>query len=366
MISFTWKEITAWSLVTFLAGSLVCFALLGPQAQLPAPAPADDAPAIFDPSDLRSNGWVPDPQAVEEIKAELEEPVFADTPCGRSQDPLPAEVFMWQAYQKLYNSLPPSKDQGHIGACVSFGTNNAVTRTMACDIAFGGAKFEFRDIAEEVTYGGSRVQIGGGRLGSRDGSVGVWAAQFVQKWGIVARDKYTGADLTSYNVQTCRTYGVKGVPTDLQTVAKQNPVKTITQISSWADAKRALASGYGIAVCSGQGFSTHRDANGICRPSGSWSHCMCLDGYCTIQGKECGHIENSWGPESATGPTGPGGPAGSGFWADSQVIDRMLKQKDSWAFSGIDGFLPRKIDWYVLGPNPRDPFAHARLQLRKK
>lgn len=335
-----------------IIGAVACFALchcLGDAAPPPPPAP-------FEPSDIQRNGgWVPDPDAVEAIKAELEFPVFAETPAGQGQDPLPPFVYMWHAYAKLFGGNPPSKDQGQIGACVSFGTNNAITRTMAADIALAGAKFEFRDIAEEVTYGGSRVQIGGGRLGRSDGSTGAWAAKFVQQWGVVARDKYGDVDLSTYSVQRCRDYGFKGVPADLQAVAKKNPVQTITQVTTWPDAKRALANGYGIAVCSGQGFTTKRDANGVCKPYGSWSHCMCLDGYCMIEGKEHGHIENSWGAHPENGPTGPGAPAPSGFWADATVIARMLGRKDSWAFSGVEGFPLRKIDWFVLLPRPLQP-----------
>lgn len=301
------------------------------------------------------NGWVPDPQAVKELQATLEFKVFADTPAGQSDDPLPNDVFLWNSYEKLFGKPPPSKNQSSIGSCVSFGTNNAVARTLATQIvlAKGGAD-EFQDFSEEVTYGGSRVQVGGGKLGNSDGSVGAWAAQFVQKWGIVARQKYPSADLTTYSVQTCRTFGSKGVPADLQTVAKEHPIKDITLVKTWADAKRSLASGYGIAICSGVGFDGNRDANGVKAPRGSWGHCMCLDGYHVEGGKEYGHIENSWGPRPGEGPVGWGSPPDSGFWADSATVGKMLAAGDSWAFSAVRGWPTREINWFALAhPMPR-------------
>lgn len=110
---------------------------------------------------------------------------------------------------------------------------------------------------------------------------------------------------------------------------------------------RMLANGYGIAVSSNQGFSMARDANGICQPSGSWAHCMCLAGYTTINGTVYGRIDNSWGPSSHTGPVGPGDPGPEGFYASSTVIDRMLRQGDSWAFSAVQGFPSRRINWVI-------------------
>jgi hypothetical protein len=153
------------------------------------------------------------------------------------------------------------------------------------------------------------------------------------------------------------------VPAALQTVAKQTPVKTITQVLSWDMAKKSLASGYAISVCSNQGFTMRRDAKGVCYPSGSWPHCMCLDGYYVDEdGKEYGHIENSWGADAMTGPVGWGAPSTAGFWAQSKVVDRMLKAGDSWAFSAVTGFPARKIDWFAGRDRlpPLDATAAAR------
>jgi hypothetical protein len=118
-------------------------------------------------------------------------------------------------------------------------------------------------------------------------------------------------------------------------------------VTSWQQAKKALVQGYGISICSGQGFSMRRGANGIAEAKGSWAHCMCLCGFVTIDGKEYGRIDNSWGPNAHTGPVGPGNPGPEGFYAASSVIDRMLKEKDSFAFSCVEGFPLRKIRWVL-------------------
>lgn len=289
-------------------------------------------------------GWIDDPVAVQHVQSTLAVPVFATTAANEVSD-LPDHAYLWEAHRKQFGANPEPKNQGSVGSCVSFGTNTAIRRTMACEI-FAGELEEFRDIAEEVTYGGSRIEVGGGRIRG-DGSVGAWAAKFVEQWGVVARAVYGSLDLSRYSESRCRDFGRNGVPSDLEDAARQHPVKTVTQVRNWEEAKRALASGYGIAICSDQGFEMRRDGRGIADPRGSWAHCMALDGYHVEAGREYGHIENSWGPDAHTGPVGWGDPPTSGFWAESGVIDRMLRQNDSWAFSAVQGFPARSLRWLI-------------------
>src|SRR5437763_1529398 len=74
---------------------------------------------------------------------------------------------------------------------------------------------EYRDLAQEVIYGGSRVEVGGGRLRG-DGSVGAWAAKFVHDYGVVPRGVHGRYDLSRYDERRCREYGARGVPGDLE------------------------------------------------------------------------------------------------------------------------------------------------------
>jgi len=72
---------------------------------------------------------------------------------------------------------------------------------------------------------------------------------------------------------------------------------------------------------------------------------MCLCGWTTIDGKIYFRIDNSWGANAHTGPTGPGDPGPEGFYAAASVVDNMLAEKDSFAFSAVEGFPLRKIRW---------------------
>jgi hypothetical protein len=289
-------------------------------------------------------GWIENPAEVARIQATLPTPLFSATPANQVVA-IPKEVFLWQAYKKLFGVNPPTKNQGQVGSCVSFGTNTAIRRTMASEIANGEPE-EFKDIVEEATYGGSRVEVGGQRGSYQDGSVGVWAADFVRKWGVIARGKHGNYDLSEYNVQLCKKWGAEGVPDELEPTLRLHPVNDTTMVKTWDEAKKAIASGYGLAVCSNQGFKMQRDSKGVCEPSGSWAHCMAIDGYIE-EGEEYGHIDNSWGENAHTGPVGWGDPPTSGFWARAAVIDRMLRQNDTWAFSKFQGFPAQTLNWLI-------------------
>jgi hypothetical protein len=292
----------------------------------------------------RNFGWVNDPEAVAETTKTFSTPAFGDTPAGKRAD-LPKSVYLWHAYRKLGIPIVP-KNQLRVGSCVAFGYNGAAEDTSVVEMAMGDPE-EFTHYVEEVTYGGSRVQIGGGRI-SGDGSIGAWAAKFLVQYGLVPRGVYGRYDLREYSEERCREFGRVGVPAELQEVTRKFPVKDVSPVRSWDEFKRAIASGYAVAICSDQGFEMRRDDNGVCAPRGTWMHCMYGNGYHTFNnGREVGHIENSWGANAHTGPLGPGEPCPSGFYADAKVIDRMLRQGDSHAIAGVTGFPAREISWVI-------------------
>lgn len=284
-------------------------------------------------------GWVDDPVAVQAVQATLPRPVFAMTPTAAiPAADLPAEVFLWKFYERLFaGKKTPTRNQGQVGSCVSFGTAAAVERTMCAEIAAGQPE-EFKDLVQEVIYAGSRVEVGGGRLRGNDGSLGAWAADWCRKWGVVARGQYGSLDLSAYSESRAKQWGDSGVPDELEAEAKAHAVTDVTQVQTTEDAQKALAAGYGIAVCSQQGFAMQRNADGVCEAQGSWAHCMCCDGYATFAGGLHFHIDNSWGPNAHTGPVGAGDPSTSGFWAKASAFARMLNAGDSWVFAGVNGW----------------------------
>jgi len=344
-----------------LAASVPIVGLVAALLFAPAPAPNDGGDAPATPSQL-ATGWISDPDAVEQVASALPERYFRTTQACREADP-PADVFLWEACKKATGNLLPPRNQNPVGSCVAFGTVAAIEHLLCVQIVLGAPE-EFKDLSTEVVYGGSRVQVGGGRIRG-DGSVGAWAARWVKDWGVVSRGRYPGYDLSEYSPTLCRQLGNAGCPESLIPLAKEHPVKAIAQVKTAEEARRSLASGYPIAVCSNQGFSSERDAEGFCRAQGSWAHCMAIVGYQTSGPRKGFFILNSWGTSWIKGPTGKGDPSPAGFWAEESVVARMLAANDSWAFSDVKGFPARRIDWFAMPGPPIRPAAQKQPQSRR-
>lgn len=327
----------------------------GPLPDLPPLPPREVVPV--------GQGWVSDPDAVDAVLGGLPEGerYFADTPAGRAVLGPEEDVYLWAAARQVTGSLLPANNQGSVGSCVGFGYKRAVD-TLQCEQIARTGTGGFKPVSPEVIYGGSRVEVGGGRIRG-DGSVGAWAAKWVKDWGVVSQEAHGPHDLTAYSEPRARLWGSRGVPDELEPLARESPVQGVALVRTAAECVRALRQGYPVVVCSDQGFDMRRGGDGFARPSGQWMHCMCIDGY-THSPRRGFHIENSWGPNAHTGPTGKGDPGTGGFWADFSVVDRMLSQGDSFALSNAKGWPARKLDWFAHARPPQpsrhaDPFAFA-------
>lgn len=289
---------------------------------------------------------------------------FVQTPAGRAVMADDEDVLLYRAVRKAAGLPPdeyPNVNQGSVGSCVGAGNKHCVDALQAVQIG-NGARFDWKPVSLEVIYAGSRVEIGGGRIRG-DGSVGAWAAKWLKDYGVVPMEQVGEYDLTSYSASRARSWGRTGVPDDLEPAARQHPVKGTALVKSWQDVDRAIRQGYPVSVCSNQGFTMDRDREGFCSRQGTWNHCMAIIG---VKGgrRPGGFVLNSWGDKAHTGPRYPDDAPPAGFWADADVIDRMVRQGDSFALSDAVGFPSRKLpDWFVerrpARNRPLDLFAHV-------
>ena len=145
-----------------------------------------------------------------------------------------------------------------IGDCVSHGYGLGVDILSATQIQAGAAESFPGETATEIIYAGSRVEIGKGKCGAEDGSVGAWAAEFVTTYGTLLRDKYSKLDLTTYDGQTAKKLGAPkaGVPDPLEPLTREHPIKTTSLVRSYPEARDAIANGYPVPVCSTIGFES--------------------------------------------------------------------------------------------------------------
>lgn len=248
-----------------------------------------------------------------------------------------------------------------IGDCVSWGWELAVLIAICADIIQRREPWKFPgEVATEPIYGGSRVEARGRRSGGWiDGSYGATAAKWVLKWGILHRINYalrTGDgehDLSRYSSKKAKNwgnYGCGGSGHDgkiLDDVAAERPVKEAPQVTSFEQLVACVKSGYPVAVCSGQGLSK-RGSDGFARAWGRWAHCMAFTGI-TLGKKDGALCTNSWGNSWGTKAPLPGVTSDAikkcSAWVDAKTVNSMLRLGDSFAVTGVEGLVRRKIDW---------------------
>lgn len=228
--------------------------------------------------------------------------------------------------------------------------------TLAATQIYGlGLKETFEGKAStEAIYAGSRYEIGyklhdDFRVLNTGGSYGVYAAEYLQNYGVLVRKRYGDIDLTNYDPKLAQKWGRNGIPDKLESIAKQHPVKHYALVQSYADCRDAIANGYPVILCSNVGFNPNcrkhnpskgRDAEGFLNKCGKWYHAMLA--LAVDDTKRPGILSiSSWGSDWVTGPKRLFQPEGS-FWIDSETIDKMCEQSDSFAISDFIGF--RKND----------------------
>lgn len=238
----------------------------------------------------------------------------------------------------------PYKERQELGDCVSHGNRNACDITRAVEIHIDGEAEDFVTLgATEAIYGARGYSGDGGMTCSR-------AVSFITKdGGVLLRKKYGDFDLSKYSSSLAYKWG-RGIPDLIVAEAKKHQMKTASLIRSIEELRDALANGYGVAVCSGQGFSSTRDKDGFAAARGSWAHCMCIAGFDDYSPRKGVLIINSWGENWISGPMPSWGPIPKGsFMAEIGVVERMIRSGGTFAFSKFDGFPPQNLPDYGNG-----------------
>lgn len=277
-------------------------------------------------------GWLGSDETQQMFAAQM--PTFAQAAphlmeAGSSTDP----VLLYKAWRDVLGKDPAYPAQ-QIGDCTSFGHGHANDLLQCIEIGLGDP-IAFQETDTEVLYGCSREVAG--LLGQRgDGSYGSATVKAMSTIGMVSRTML-GSDGT-YSGQRAKQYGTKGVPASIKTEAAAFKLGGSANVSTWDELVAALRNGYPVTICTGQGFTLTRDADGFCKARGRWGHCMMIGGVRFDRPGAC--IIQSWGPKMPSGPLALDQPTFS-FWADQSVIERILGEGDSWALSKSPGFEQR-------------------------
>lgn len=233
------------------------------------------------------------------------------------------------------------------GDCVSFGAARAIMVRQAFQIAHDQRNEVLKIPFPPYIYGTSRVLIGKRQLGRQPGSVGAWAAQATQAYGVLPTE-HAAALGYQYSGQLADQWGLQGPPRDAITYASKFRIRTVSQVRTWEDTRDALVHGYPVTVASNVGFtggSYDLDGKRWLRARGNWGHQMCFTGVEDRPGRTKGaYCMNSWGVDAHPKPLNDEPPGG--FWVDAATVQRMVSQNDSWAYSDFDGFPSEQVaDW---------------------
>jgi len=308
-------------------------------------------PNINDFIDL--GGWVDNQKSVQAAMQGLPMPLFSDhsqTIKGSSKGKI---RLLHEYVSAVLGNTSVLVGRQLTGDCVSWGAAGAVNVLSCVEIAMNGEMESIGGLcATEPIYGGSRIQIGDGQLGNGQGSVGAWAARWVNEFGVIVRRKYTedNIDLSEYDVNKATTYGSpgRGCPQSLIKYAKEHKVNTVSQIRTFQECCDAIYNGFPVTVASNVGFNQVRDKYGRLFRSGNWAHQMYFSGMQNTNEQPGVFCINSWGDSWVSGPKRYDSDVVGGFWIDAETVDIMLSQNDSWCFSNFSGFPVQDLDWGIM------------------
>ncbi len=282
----------------------------------------------FDPT--RHGGWIDDP-ARHALARTFAPPLAQAAPqlMGADQD-----VFLYRAWKDVLGDYPHYVAQ-QIGDCTSFGSGHAIDLLQCVEIHLGHQPIGYLETCTEAIYGMGREIAN--MLGGGDGCYGVAVAKALVEMGAVPR-KLVG----DYSGRRAKEWGGRGVPDEIKKAAAQFKLGSAALVTTCDELDAALANLYPAAGGFGQGFTMHRDADGVCQQSGRWGHEQCCAGRRRRNGKRQYLLCQSWGDNVPDGPLTDDQPNFS-FWIEEAAMADILGQRDFLAFSKFPGFEKRPI-----------------------
>lgn len=282
-----------------------------------------------------------DPEDLKKLLGEMQNPLFGVSAYALAESGEGKLSLPFKSLLKFDPGFGPAERQ-ETGDCVAHSTRNAVDITRAVEI-------DIRGEAEAFVARGATEGIYQSRSHRGQGMTCSGAARYVStEGGILIRRKYDDVDLSSYRVGLGAN---KRIPRSVFIdEARKNQVKTISMVTTIEEARDALANGYALSCCSGLGFSSTRDKNGIASRKGGWNHAMAwiaCDDTREVIDEILFLIQNSWGKWNS-GPKRHGQPDGS-FWVREKDARAILNARGSFVFSDVDGFPARELPNYGLG-----------------
>lgn len=245
------------------------------------------------------------------------------------------------------------------GDCVSRGQCHAATASLGVAVCNGKGSWP-KGIADAQYKKGLVMHPTPTYWGKRGGQSG-WSCSSAAKRskdeiGLVPAMSYPsnsnlGDLLLNYNVSVIRKYCHSGPPDDVVKTLNGHCTLNYSRIRSYEEIRDAIASGFGVNTCGGQGYSKTRDEWGVCRRQGHWAHSLAVIGVMEDAATIAKYREplllilNSWGgyvrgPRKVQGKDEyPEIPKGSFFVRASEFAGR-----DAYVIKSVAGWAPMKLE----------------------
>ena len=300
--------------------------------------------------DQNQYGYISDPEGASLYAASLPKPTYAEAVPEAMAKTVPVDTFLWRpanaAHIERYGVPFTCSNQKNVGSCVAHGAAHCVYIAACVAWARGERDEPPLLVHQGCLYGGARVEArgkdGSGTNpvgGYRDGATGWGAAKFLRDFGVVWKKNYPSRDCTTSGVEIEKEMGAfgcggRGDDGRMDAEAKKVPCHYVAQVKTYDELIAALTSGTPVTLASTQGFRRTLNADSVAEPSGTWHHQMVAVGYRTDIPAVA--IMNSWGDYiTYTAPRWPADLPDGTFWAERDVVSRMLAQGDCWAISDV-------------------------------
>ena len=218
------------------------------------------------------------------------------------------------------------------GTCVGQAAATCADIVMAVSHLAAGNKFPGR-ASVATMYAGSRVESGG-QPGFWDGSNGSWVAKWANKWGVALLEEL-GLDDT--NRQDDERLGIRwassryGVPEEFESLSQERPIVMTPLVTNTDEAAVAIEGGAPIIDCSNLIPTGKTDSSGLSPVRRSGGHATVFAAVRYHSGTKDFLYLNSWSED--WGDKGM-------VWISERDAQRILDQRDSYAFIGVTGLEP--------------------------
>lgn len=255
---------------------------------------------------------------------------------------------LWEPFQKVAGRDPDLIPQP-TGNCVAASAADAVELLQCIEIVHGDRE-EFVPVYNPFHYATGRVLIGQNRLRGRAGSVGIWQADAIEKFGVLRRDL---PGLPSYNKTHVNDWGndkpADGASfRDFLTDAKDFVIKGKSRLSKEDQVIDAIDNWYPCTIAADVGFTMKPQGGekGYHRinPADPWSHQQTIVGYNLKRGWVA--IKGQWGDvfgKLVDIDTGEPWPRGM-LRITMEDFRKYIRNAEIIAYSNFAGFPAQRFD----------------------